>query len=96
METKKIIITGGATRIGKSIALALASYDTQIVIHYSKSGVEAKKLKLELENLGTKIFLIKADLSKETDVNKLIKFSACVDLINSSIDKYSGFISKTL
>ena len=37
METKKIIITGGANRIGRSIALELADYDTQIVIHYSKS-----------------------------------------------------------
>ena len=45
METKKIIITGGATRIGKSIALALSNYDTKIVIHYSRSITAAKKLK---------------------------------------------------
>ena len=50
METKKIIITGGANRIGKSIALSLANYDTQIVIHCSKSFAAAKKLKIELEN----------------------------------------------
>ena len=43
METKKIIITGGATRIGKSIALELANYDTQIVIHYSKSSIWLQK-----------------------------------------------------
>ena len=49
METKKIIITGGATRIGRSIALGLASYNTEIVIHYSKSFKAAKKLKVELE-----------------------------------------------
>ena len=35
MEAKKIIVTGAANRIGKSIALDLASYDTHIVIHYS-------------------------------------------------------------
>ena len=34
-----------ANRIGRSIALELASYDTQIVIHYSRSFVAAKKLK---------------------------------------------------
>ena len=44
MEAKKIIVTGGANRIGRSIALELASYDTQIVIHYSKSYFAAKKL----------------------------------------------------
>ena len=63
MEAKKIIITGGATRIGKSIALELASYDTQIVIHYFKSSLAAKKLKIELENLGSTVYLLKADLS---------------------------------
>ena len=43
MEAKKIIVTGGANRIGRSIALELASYDTQIVIHYSKSYFAAIK-----------------------------------------------------
>ncbi len=75
METKKIIITGGATRIGKSIALALADYDSQIVIHYSKSGAEAKKLKLELENLGATVFLLKADLSDARKVQKIISYA---------------------
>ena len=42
METKKIIITGGATRIGRSIALELANYNTEIVIHYSKSFCSKK------------------------------------------------------
>ena len=44
MEAKKIIVTGGANRIGRSIALELASYDTQIVIHYSKSFLLRKDL----------------------------------------------------
>ena len=52
MEAKKIVITGGATRIGRSIALSLADFNSEIVIHYSKSFIAAKKLKIELENLG--------------------------------------------
>ncbi len=75
METKKIIITGGATRIGRSIALELAEYDTQIVIHYSKSFLAAKKLKLELENLGSTVYLIKADLNNSKQTQKIISFA---------------------
>ena len=75
METKKIIITGGATRIGKSIALELASYDTQIVIHYSKSSLAAKKLKIELEDLGSKVYLFKADLNNVKKTQKVISFA---------------------
>jgi NAD(P)-dependent dehydrogenase (short-subunit alcohol dehydrogenase family) len=75
MEAKKIIITGSATRIGAAIAISLAGYDTQITLHYNKSTKEVKKLKTQLENLGSKIFLIKADLSKVAQTKKIISFA---------------------
>ena len=49
MEAKKIIITGGATRIGSAIAKSLAGYDVDIVIHFNKSRKSALQLKMELE-----------------------------------------------
>ena len=49
MEAKKIIITGGATRIGSAIAKSLAGYDVDIVIHFNKSKKSAQQLKTELE-----------------------------------------------
>ncbi len=72
METKKIIITGGANRIGKSIALSLANYDTQIVIHCSKSFAAAKKLKIELENLVSTVYILKANLENFRQAQKII------------------------
>ena len=75
MEAKKIIVTGGANRIGRTIALELASYDTQIVIHYSKSFVAAKKLKIELENLGSVVYLLKADLNNLRQTQKIISYA---------------------
>ena len=75
MEAKKIIITGGANRIGAAIARKLSGPDVEIVIHYNKSKLNAEKLKNELSKKLTKIYLIKGDLSKETDLNKIIKFS---------------------
>ena len=75
MENKKIIITGGANRIGRSIALELANYDTQIVIHYSKSFAAAKRLKIELENLGSVVHLLKADLNNLKQTQKIISYA---------------------
>ena len=75
METKKIIITGGANRIGRSIALKLAGYGSRIVIHYFKSFIAAKKLKLELENLGSNVYLIKADLNNLKQTQKIISIA---------------------
>ena len=75
MEAKKIVITGSATRIGAAIAESLAGYDVKITLHYNKSGKEVKKLKAELENFGSEVFLIKADLSKITQAKKIIPFA---------------------
>ena len=75
MEANKIIITGGATRIGAAIAKRLSSPGVEIVIHFNKSKSNAEKLKKELSKKQTKVYLIKGDLSKETDVNKILKFA---------------------
>ena len=75
MEANKIIITGGATRIGAAIAKKLSSPKAEIVIHFNKSKSKAEKLKRELSKNQTKVYLIRGDLSKETDVKKILKFA---------------------
>ena len=75
MEANKIIITGGATRIGAAIAKSLSGPGVEIVIHFNKSKFKAEKLKKELSKNQTKVYLVKGDLSKETDVNKILKFA---------------------
>ena len=75
MEARKIIITGGATRMGAAIAKKLSGPNVEILIHYNKSKLKAEKLKKELSNKGTKVYLVKGDLSKETDIKKIIKFA---------------------
>ena len=74
MEANKIIITGGATRIGAAIAEKLAGTRVEIVIHYNKSKSSAEKLKKKLSRNLTKVYLVKGDLSKETDLKKIVKF----------------------
>ncbi len=73
METKKIIITGGATRIGSSIAKSLVGFQTKIGIHYNKSKKSALKLKKELVKLGADAYLFKADLNNLKQTQSLIK-----------------------
>jgi len=75
MEARKIIITGGATRMGAAIAKKLSGPNIEILIHYNKSKLKAEKLKKELSSKGTKVYLVKGDLSKETDIKKIIKFA---------------------
>ncbi len=75
MEARKIIITGGATRMGAAIARKLSGPNIEILIHYNKSKLKAEKLKKELSDKGTKVYLVKGDLSKETNIKKIIKFA---------------------
>jgi len=75
VEANKIIITGGATRIGAAIAKKLSGPKVEIVIHFNKSKSKAEKLKRELSINQTKVYLIRGDLSKEMDVKKILKFA---------------------
>jgi NAD(P)-dependent dehydrogenase (short-subunit alcohol dehydrogenase family) len=75
MEARKIIITGGATRIGAAIAKKLSGPNKEILIHFNKSKTKAEILKKQLEKNNTKIYLVKGDLSKEKDINKILKFA---------------------
>ena len=42
MEARKIIITGGATRMGAAIARKLSGPNKEILIHYNKSKLKAE------------------------------------------------------
>ncbi len=75
MTIKKIVITGGATRIGAAIAKSLADYETIITIHYNRSKGNAFKLKKELEDLGSEVYLLKADLNNLKQTQALLKLA---------------------
>mgnify|MGYP006119036283 FL=1 len=75
MKFEKIIITGGATRIGAAIAAKLSGQSVEMVVHYNKSKKHAENLKKKLSINGTKVYLVKGNLSKETDLIKIIKFA---------------------
>ena len=102
MEAQKIIITGGATRIGAAIAKKLSGRNIEIVIHFNKSKSKAIALKKILEKLGSKVYLVKGDLSKDKDITNIIKkarkklkYFDCL-INNASIfenDKLSNFTS---
>ena len=104
MVARKIIITGAATRIGAAIAEKLSGHNVEIAIHFNKSKSKAEILKKKLQRLGTKVHLVKADLSIEKDIYKLVKtlkskmryFDCLVN--NASLfenDKLENFNSKS-
>ena len=70
--TKTVLITGGAKRIGKAIAIDFAEKKWNIAIHYNESKDEAEKLAKEINDKGVNAFSFQADLSIGEESKKLI------------------------
>lgn len=66
------IITGAAQGLGKYMALALASYGSNIVIADTNLGL-AKKVVEEFKKKEVDAIAIKMDVRNENQINKMIK-----------------------
>ena len=67
-----VLVTGGAKRIGRAIALGLASRRARIVISYRTSARDAHRTLKELTQLGAQALAVRADLSNPADVKQLM------------------------
>lgn len=61
LEGKTALVTGGSRGIGKSIALALADYGTDVTITFANSVDAANQVKEEIQGKGRKSKAIQAD-----------------------------------
>lgn len=59
---KTALVTGGAKRLGKAIALALAAEGWNIALHYHRSEAEARQTAAEIQTLGQRCELFCVDL----------------------------------
>ncbi|MCL4524349.1 MAG: 3-oxoacyl-ACP reductase FabG [Acidobacteria bacterium] len=65
------LITGGAKRIGRSIALKLAAEGADVVVNYKGSKAEADELVATITATGRRAAAIQADVSRGADVKSL-------------------------
>jgi pteridine reductase len=72
LEGKTILITGGAQRIGRSLALTAARAGADVVIHYRTSSREAEAVRAAIQASGRRASLLQADLADANQVNNLI------------------------
>jgi NAD(P)-dependent dehydrogenase (short-subunit alcohol dehydrogenase family) len=66
------LVTGGAKRIGRAIALALARDGWDVAIHYSRSESEALATARAIEALGRRTVALAGDLADEAAVRALL------------------------
>ena len=91
--TKTVLITGGAKRVGRAITVELAAAGYDIAIHYRESAGEAEALKQEVETLGRRAALVKADLEDEASVEAMLPdATAQLGPITALINNASTFV----
>ena len=66
------LVTGSASGIGRAAALRLARAGYDVAINYSRSGDTAANTLAELESLGGRHLVLRADVSDDTAVRSLV------------------------
>lgn len=70
------LVTGASDRIGAAIVTALADRGVAVVIHYRSDGEGAAELKARIAKSGGRAEILKADLAKRAERNKLVSEAA--------------------
>lgn len=65
------LVTGGARRIGRAIALALGRAGFEVIVHYRESRDDAVATVRDLEAAGAKAWMMRADLLRMAEIEGL-------------------------
>lgn len=91
------LITGGARRLGRAMALCLAARGYDLVIHYNSAQAEARLLQQQAAEFGATVHLIQGDLSDRAFLEALIAQAvALCPALNLLINNASVFYPKSL
>ncbi len=97
LSGRTALVTGGARRIGRAIALALAEHGASVVVHYRNSTDEAEKVTRDIEGLGARAWTLQADLANQDDLENLIgRAVAAAGRLDILINNASMFHESTL
>jgi 3-oxoacyl-[acyl-carrier protein] reductase/pteridine reductase len=72
---KTVLITGGAKRLGRDSALALARAGADVAITFNHSAREAQHTVIDLAAIGVRAFALRCDITNEKSVKAAIKES---------------------
>jgi 3-oxoacyl-[acyl-carrier protein] reductase len=94
------LITGGAKRLGRTLALELAKRGHCVAVHYRKSCSEAENVVAECQQFGNQAVAIQGDFTSQRGVEEFLKRyqKQCSEtslLIHNVGNYYIGSLAKT-
>jgi NAD(P)-dependent dehydrogenase (short-subunit alcohol dehydrogenase family) len=72
LEGKVALVTGGAVRLGRAIALGLAEQGADVAISYSSSAGPSERVAGEIVALGRQALALKADFAQGVNATEVI------------------------
>ena len=72
LDGKSALVTGGARRVGRGIALALAEAGADVALTYRTSHAEAVETASDIESLGRRALAVECDVRSEASVRAAI------------------------
>lgn len=100
LNNKVALVTGGAVRVGRAIALALAAEGMNVGVHYHLSEARAREVKREIEAMGREALLLQGDFAKVDDIRDVVErcaehFKRLDVLINNAAIYYHTPLEET-
>jgi NAD(P)-dependent dehydrogenase (short-subunit alcohol dehydrogenase family) len=94
---KTVLVTGGAKRVGRAIALYLGDCGWSVAVHYNSSQPEAEETVAALHEKHVHAAAINADLSMEDDAQRLIeRATKAVGPLTALVNNASVFDSDSI
>ncbi|MBI1992782.1 MAG: SDR family NAD(P)-dependent oxidoreductase, partial [Candidatus Omnitrophica bacterium] len=99
LQGKVALVTGGAKRVGREIALGLAKAGADVVITYRTSSSQAKVTLRKIRGLGVKGLALRVDQRRGGEVRQAVRrveknFGRLDILVNSASSFYPTPLSK--
>lgn len=73
VEAPVVVVTGASRGIGRAVALAMGKAGCKVLVNYARSSKEADEVCKEIEASGGHAITFGGDVSKEEDVDSMIK-----------------------
>jgi glucose 1-dehydrogenase len=94
---QKALVTGGASGIGKAVALALGGAGADVVVNYVRGEAQANEVAAEIGKCGSRAYAHQADVSSEEQVKnmfqKMFQEFGTIDILinNAGLQKDAPF-----
>jgi len=102
LRGQKALVTGANSGIGRAVAIALGQAGADVVVNYRDAEDSAIAVTREIAQAGSRGLAIRADVSKEEDVQELFRRAIAelgtIDILvnNAGLQKDSAFDNMTL